>query len=78
MPGDASARRPGGVGRLGAVAPGDLGVREPRRGRAAQRAVSGARGSVPGKPRRWSGAAPAAGGVEKENRKRGGRAPGRG
>lgn len=36
------------------------------------------RGSVPGKPRRWSRAAPAARGVEKENRKRGGRAPGRG
>lgn len=75
--GDAAAKRRGDKGPGRAVAPGDLGV-ESRRGRAAPRAVGGARGSVPGKLRRWSRAAPAAGGVEKENRKRGGRAAGRG
>lgn len=41
------------------------------------RTERGVRGSVPGKLRRWRRAAPAARGVEKENRKRGGRTPGR-
>lgn len=86
--GDAPARRwggrgwgfgeGGGGGRGRALAVGRLRVRELRRGQAAARAARGVRGSVPGKPRRWSRAEPGAGGVEKENRKRGGRAPGHG
>lgn len=79
---DAAAGRRGGRGGGGgggapALAVGHLGVRASRRP-GPPRAVRGARGSVPGKPRRWSRAAPAARGVEKENRKRGGRTAGRG
>lgn len=52
----------------------NLFVRGLRRSQTAPRAVRGVKGSVPGTPGRWSRAAPAAPGLEKENRKRGGRA----